>query len=105
MHEILWWYITGHTTEHFMWFWFFTVHGLACVAEVLVLRVHTWPVVVRWAWTMLFFIGTGHLLFVPPAERAGVAGAVVGSLRGAYEALGEGLVALYARPVLAERGL
>ena len=101
MHEVLWWYITGATTPHWAWFWFFTVHGLACVAEAVVAR---WsglsvPHVVGWVWTMGFFLATGHVLFVPPPERAGVADLVVGSLREMYDLLSKGLVAVYVRPV------
>lgn len=104
MHEVLWWYITGATTPHWAWFWFFTVHGLACVVEAVVAR---WVgavggaqhAVLGWMWTMGFFVTTGHLLFVPPPESAGVADMVVTALREMYDFFSQGLVALYVRPV------
>lgn len=101
MHEVLWWYITGEATPHWAWFWFFAAHGLACVAEALVWRLAVrkgggWPVL-GWLWTMGFFVATGHLLFVPPPVKAGVADLVVESLRHAYDALARWLVALYVR--------
>lgn len=105
MHEVLWWYITGATTPNLAWFWFFTVHGLACVVEEVVrvvLRrngVLLENRVLGWVWTMGFFIATGHLLFVPPPERAGVAAMVVKSLRVMYDALSRALLVLYVTPV------
>ncbi|KAL4529386.1 hypothetical protein Ndes2437B_g09024 [Nannochloris sp. 'desiccata'] len=75
VHEIMYWYVTGHTTRSALWLWYFIFSGLIVVVEGAVkqplrragVQIPTW---IQWIVTQFMFQKLMETMWWVPAEEA-----------------------------------